>query len=188
MSVAFTERLLYSCQSKLPDKFIKEILQQVEEGRIFHSAINQDEINTDFRKSKNGWINYDEWVSGIIYNMMMSSNKDYFHYNVEHFDAPIQSTIYDVGDFYDWHSDCTEPKDHFGGIYKTERKISTSLLLNDDYEGGEIELMFGKFNQVLKPEAGTAIMFPSWMPHRVLPVTKGKRISLVAWMYGAAWR
>ena len=44
MSIAFTERLLYSCQTKLPDKFIKEILQQVEEGRIFHSAINDDEF------------------------------------------------------------------------------------------------------------------------------------------------
>ena len=51
-----------------------------------------------------------------------------------------------------------------------------------------MELQFGKFNEVLKPEAGTGIIFPSWMPHRVKPVTKGKRISLVAWMYGAAWK
>lgn len=188
MSPAFTDKLLYTTPSKLPERFLEEIKLFMENDKLFHSAINTDEINKSFRSSKNGWIKYDHWIGGIIYGMMMGANKDYFHYNVEYFDAPIQSTIYDVGDFYDWHSDCAEPKDHFGQIYNTERKISTSLLLNDDYEGGEIELMFGKFNQVLKPEAGTAIMFPSWMPHRVLPVTKGRRVSLVAWMYGEAWK
>ena len=66
--------------------------------------------------------------------------------------------------------------------------VTISYNINDDYEGGELELQFGKFNEVLKPEAGTGIIFPSWMPHRVKPVTKGKRISLVAWMYGAAWK
>ena len=188
MNPAFTEKLLYSSKTGLPDQFIEGITEQMKDETLFHSAINQDDIDKKFRSSKNSWIKWDSWIAGIMHNMMVSANEDYFHYDLYHFDAPIQSTIYDVGDFYDWHSDCAEPKDHFGQIYNTERKISTSLLLNDDYEGGEIELMFGKFNQVLKPEAGTAIMFPSWMPHRVLPVTKGRRVSLVAWMYGEAWK
>lgn len=188
MSPAFTNKLLYTTQTKLPEQFLDEIKIHIENDTLFHSAINQDEINKKYRSSRNGWIHYDNWIGGIVFGMMMSANKEYFHYDVEYLDAPIQSTIYEKGDHYDWHSDVAEPKDHFKGIYQTERKLSTSLLINDDYEGGEIELKFGQFNEVLKPEAGSAIIFPSWMPHRVLPVTKGKRISLVAWMYGAAWK
>ena len=188
MSPAFTDNLLYTTQTKLPEQFLDEIKIHIENDTLFHSAINQDEINKKYRSSRNGWIHYDNWIGGIVFGMMMSANKEYFHYDVEYLDAPIQSTIYEKGDHYDWHCDNADPKDHFKGIYQTERKLSISLLINDDYEGGELELQFGKFNEVLKPEAGTGIIFPSWMPHRVKPVTKGKRISLVAWMYGAAWK
>ena len=188
MSPAFTDKLLYTTPSKLPQQFLDEIKIHIENDTLFHSAINKDEIDKRFRSSRNGWIKWDQWIAGIVYNMMVSANKHYFHYDIEHFDAPIQSTIYEEGDFYDWHSDCTDPSDHISPIYNTERKLSISLLINDDYEGGEIELQFGKFHQVLKPEAGTAIIFPSWMPHRVLPITEGKRISLVAWLSGKAWK
>jgi len=183
MSPAFTEKLLYTSQMKLPEKFIDEMIQHVENDTLFHSAINTDEIKKDFRSSKNGWIHWDQWIAGIIHNMMVSANRDYFHYDLDHFDAPIQSTVYDEGDHYDWHTDCAVPTNA-----GKERKLSVSLLLNDDYEGGEMELSFANFKEVLKPEAGTAIIFPSWLPHRVLPVTKGRRISLVAWMNGPQWR
>ena len=91
MSPAFTDNLLYTTQTKLPEQFLEEIKLHIENDTLFHSAINTDEIINSFRSSKNGWIHYDNWIGGIIFGMMMGANKDYFHYDIEYFDAPIQA-------------------------------------------------------------------------------------------------
>ena len=67
------------------------------------------------------------------------------------------------------------------------RKISMSLVLSDpdEYEGGQLEI-WGKSIDVYKK--GSIIFFPSWMPHRVTPVTKGTRYSLVMWFIGAPFK
>ena len=62
-----------------------------------------------------------------------------------------------------------------------------SLILSDpdEYEGGQLEI-WGKPIDVYKK--GSIIFFPSWMPHRVTPVTKGTRYSLVMWFMGAPFK
>ena len=86
--------------------------------------------------------------------------------------------------FYDWHID-QHPKVMNGVV----RKISMSLFLNEDYEGGEFDL------EIYKPESnpryetfrlkkGDAIFFNSTTWHRVRPVTSGVRKSIVAWFTG----
>ncbi|HXS81027.1 MAG TPA: 2OG-Fe(II) oxygenase, partial [Gammaproteobacteria bacterium] len=91
---------------------------------------------------------------------------------------------YDSSDrgFYDWHTD-------FAGI-RPLRKLSISIQLSraEDYEGGELELLYGNQPQKLDKTRGTLIAFPSFMLHRVMPVTRGTRWSLVAWVVGARWR
>ena len=52
----------------------------------------------------------------------------------------------------------------------------------EDYEGGEIEFM-GNLG-LIKPNKGDCLVFPSYMTHRVLPVTKGQRNVLVGWLHG----
>ena len=70
------------------------------------------------------------------------------------------------------------------------RKLSMSLLLNDEFEGGELEianpLQMESFTVELK--AGTVAVFPAWVKHRVKPVTSGTRYSLVAWMNGPQFK
>jgi PKHD-type hydroxylase len=93
----------------------------------------------------------------------------------------------------------------------TVRKISCSIQLTypREYEGGEFELMVGdntesedKKNDLkgdgffdIKPlplphfrEKGSAMFFPSFTYHRVKPVTKGTRRSLVVWFRGPKWQ
>jgi predicted 2-oxoglutarate/Fe(II)-dependent dioxygenase YbiX len=84
--------------------------------------------------------------------------------------------------FYNWHTD-------FAGL-RPLRKISVSIQLSraDDYEGGDLELMYGIHPQKIERTRGTFIAFPSFMLHRVTPVTRGTRWSLVAWILGARWR
>jgi len=60
------------------------------------------------------------------------------------------------------------------------RVYGMSLLLNDDYEGGELE--FSEYNIKLKPKANTAIIFPGTYSHTVLPVTQGKRMTIISFL------
>lgn len=65
------------------------------------------------------------------------------------------------------------------------RKISVTVQLSagDDYEGGELELNSGKILSAMR-EAGAIVLFPSFMLHRVAPVTRGQRWAIVGWVQG----
>jgi PKHD-type hydroxylase len=85
---------------------------------------------------------------------------------------------------YDWHMDIGV------GLAPSMRKLSYSILLNPgEYEGGELVFHIGRD---VKPHpgqnssdfAGGAIVFPSYLVHRVLEVTKGVRYALVGWLHG----
>jgi PKHD-type hydroxylase len=100
-------------------------------------------------------------------------------YGMQYFDMedltldPMQLATYEIGDFYDWHKDAT---------HEGPRRLSLSLQLSNDlaYEGGYLE--FKDF--VLPDEAyekGSVIMFNSDHEHRITPITKGTRHSLVGW-------
>ncbi len=76
------------------------------------------------------------------------------------------------------------------------RKLSVTVSLNDssEYEGGNLEFDLGPHRKdryfrcnEIGPK-GSVIVFPSFIPHRVLPVTKGTRYSLVCWSLGAPFR
>ena len=122
----------------------------------------------------------------------------------------LQFTEYAPKDHYDWHTDGT--CDHHAARYWQEteqqqnlcetrdpellgtvRKISASVILNDDYEGGELEfVILNEKAQVeitkITPEVGSVVVFPSFIMHRVLPVTKGTRYSVVAWYGGPPFK
>ena len=87
---------------------------------------------------------------------------------------------YEEGGFY------TEHVDH---APKLARTVSCSIILNDDYEGGDFQFEVGAPYEedriiTLTPSKGCAIVFPSFKFHRVTPVTKGVRYSLVGWICG----
>ncbi len=62
----------------------------------------------------------------------------------------------------------------------SHRVYGMSLLLNDDYEGGELE--FPEYNVKLKPKANSAIIFPGTYSHKVLPVLSGKRMTIISFL------
>ena len=81
---------------------------------------------------------------------------------------------------------------HFDGnaAGKPARKLSITFQMTDGtaYEGGDLE-----FNRTGEPtkaprERGTFIMFPSYILHRVTPVTRGTRQALVGWCVGPPFR
>lgn len=97
------------------------------------------------------------------------------------FVEPPQFLRYDVDEHYDCHNDSESWMD--GKLKRVvERDVSVLLYLNDDFEGGQIE--FTQLGLTLKPKAGMLLAFPSYLEfeHRVHPVTKGTRYTIVSWI------
>jgi len=84
---------------------------------------------------------------------------------------------------YDWHIDASAPEN---GI---QRKLSISILLSDpsEFEGGELQFKNMEDRKLLTKQ-GSIIVFPSFIEHRVTPVTKGVRYSAVTWASGPSFR
>tara|TARA_X000001036_G_scaffold139699_1_gene132474 strand:+ start:70 stop:654 length:585 start_codon:yes stop_codon:yes gene_type:complete len=192
---SFTDKLVYIVPSKLPDELISSMVKYVGEKSYKSSAVDESfrGDHNAVRSSQTSWLDWDEWIPGIIHNMMITANKEYFNYDLTHFATQIQATVYtgESKDHYTWHTDGGK------GVMKSEndvileRKLSCSLLLSgpEEYTGGELQFHYNKnFFYSTRPSIGQAIIFPSWVPHRVRPVKTGKRISLVAWMNGPCFK
>lgn len=88
-----------------------------------------------------------------------------------------QFTEYKVGEYYDWHTDSSDTE----SLYK-DRFCSIVIQLNDNYEGGHLEVKNNSDIIQLERGSGKLCIFYSDMIHRVTPVTSGVRYSLVNWV------
>ena len=192
---SFTNKLTYNVPTQIPRELLESMKQFCDKKDHENAVVGpggdwDPSLDESVRKSDVYWINWDEWIPGIIHNMMIAANNAHFNYDLHHFDSTIQSTVYrGQGSFYEWHVDNTSPYERNGQLM--ERKLSCSLILSDpdEYEGGELQFSYySKCFESVKPPAGTAIIFPSWLPHRVRPLKSGVRRSLVAWMNGPLFK
>lgn len=112
-------------------------------------------------------------------------NSKYFHFKLTGFYEQMQLTLYNEqqSGHYDWHVD------EYIHNLTPPRKLSMSLLLSDpaEYKGGELQIQYGAEPTTLEQVQGRAWFFPSYMLHRVTPVTAGVRRSLVLWAGGPAF-
>lgn len=166
-------------KNAVDDKFIQSIIdvgknQKLEEARIGGESSTSNNI----RSTKISWI-MDKTILLTLKDKMLEINKSKnWNYDVTDM-FPFQYSVYHENDHYDWHVDT-------GSAYlkQKERKISFSLILNDNYEGGELEFKNSDENISLDLNKGDMVTFPSFLEHRVKPVLNGTRISLVGWMLG----
>ena len=109
----------------------------------------------------------------------MTANNDLYKFLLCGTFERIQYTEYDetYEGHYDWHSDIGEDNTSF-------RKLSVSIQLSDEYEGGELEFFLDREIVTVPKRIGDVIVFPSFITHRVQPVTKGIRKCLVIWASG----
>jgi PKHD-type hydroxylase len=136
------------------------------------------------RKSTIAWIDIQEdsqWLYEKVWNTFKAVNR-WFKFELLGLVDEIQFARYGVGDCFGWHLDT-------GGGQTSTRKLSMSVQLCDDdeYSGGDLELCACP---QLDPRRrrGTIIVFPSSLAHRVTPITRGLRCSLVAWAHGPAFK
>lgn len=140
------------------------------------------------RRSKVGWLEYSpeySWVYEKLSMVISNINAQFFNYDITGFGEAIQLTNYESTDHgtYGWHTD----RGHGGG---TSRKLSLVMHLShpNEYEGGNLQLLESSDPINVEQERGTIQIFPSWMLHRVTPVTRGTRQTIVAWITGPNFR
>jgi len=147
-------------------------------------------LDINVRKSKVKWIPQSStfnWLYNKLINQIQQTNSTSYKFKILGAPEMIQYTEYSSQnkDHYDWHTDLGE------GLL-SHRKISVSILLSSpkEFEGGDLEFMiFDEHNERLAPKnLGNITIFPSFIPHRVTPVTKGIRRSLVLWVGGCSFK
>ena len=117
------------------------------------------------------------------------NNNAGWNFNIDGIE-PLQYGEYNKTQEYGWHVDQHNKPYSDGKV----RKISFSIFLNDDYTGGEFDLELhspsvkNRYETFSKLPLNTALFFQSDYWHRVRPVTKGVRKSLVGWVLGPKFK
>ena len=132
------------------------------------------------------WIPFDKLpqMYKAVENQLSLVNLNHFGFENVQITEPAQFTEYPKGGFYDWHMDLDVNGKHEPPV----RKISMTCLLSDPstFTGGDLEFM--EKNKMPPLKQGQAIFFASFIRHRVAPVKKGIRRSLVMWFGGQPFK
>lgn len=143
-------------------------------------------LDDDIRKTNITWIEpFEEhkWIFERLNEIVAKVNFDKFQLDLRRFDG-FQYSKYEEGAHYTWHKDISRFPNR--GHY---RKLSVVVMLSDpsEYEGGDLLLCTtGNLDKVENHrfEKGDVVFFYSTTPHKVEPVTKGTRLTLVTWCMG----
>ena len=202
----FYKKIFYYFKEALSEKLCDDIIQIAMDDKpdvaVTGLKIRNDEDAKNLLQKRDSYITWlnEEWIYKEIRPYVHRANK-LAGWNFDIVDSePCQFTIYNEGQYYGWHTDSS------GWYYEKEkqngliRKLSVTVSLSDpeDYEGGLLEFdtrihdepdskhYIVPCKQILPK--GSICVFPSFTYHRVSPVTKGRRLSLVQWNLGPEWR
>jgi PKHD-type hydroxylase len=164
--------------------------------------LKEEEI-MNLKKKRNSnivWLN-DNWIYKEIHPYIHEANKlAGWNYDWD-FSESCQFTKYKLNQYYDWHCDSWDKpydKPEYLNSHGKIRKLSMTCQLTDgsEYEGGELQFDCRNYDPHMRDEdkhvltvkeilpKGSIVVFPSFVWHRVQPVTKGTRYSLVVWNLG----
>jgi PKHD-type hydroxylase len=137
------------------------------------------------------WFGRDAQTESIYRRMeeaVLMLNGRFFHYDLSGL-VDFQYAIYDgsEGGHFDWHKDYGRAH---GAESQEPRKLTLSLQLSDgaDYDGCELQARSGNETDTAPKTRGTLVAFPAYVLHRVTPITRGQRKSLVIWAAGPEFR
>lgn len=181
------------------DQELDSLVDLCEQEPIMPAYVGEKDKNTvsdEIRRSDIAWVHSSNckfsWFFERMNNLIMTINYRFYNFNLNGYDH-FQYTKYssEQNGTYDWHMDSfmgeTTPKT------ETEhRKLSLTLLLNSpetDFSGGDFLINTGDQTrpQTVMIKKGRVLAFPSFIPHKVAPVTGGVRKSAVIWVVGPKW-
>jgi len=168
----------------------------IEEGMKFPgiAAKAGGQVNEKIRNSEVRWLEKEKFgeLFDFIERRTHTANRDVYGFDLSYL-PDLQFTTYHEtfgrGGHYDWHQDVFWKGDPTPKT--THRKLSIIIQLSNPstYEGGDLELdVYEPPNRWEIRKQGMMIVFPSFHYHKITPVTKGTRHSLVGWYEGPKWR
>jgi len=206
----------YFFQSALSPKFCQDVIDYGKEQQSVMAVTGAGDRSSDKmskkdikniqkkRKSDIVWMS-DKWIYNEIHPFIHEANeKAGWNFDWD-WSEPCQFTKYGKGQYYGWHTDSfTKPLNTPDDLNRHGkiRKLSVTISLNNpnEYEGGNLEFDYRNHLDWEKNKKkafetceqirpmGSIIVFPSFVWHRVTPVTKGTRYSLVIWNCGNPFR
>ena len=195
-------------KSAIPPKICDDIINyglsktevMAKTGKYGDGEMTKDDIR-DLKSKRNSdivWLS-EPWIYKELHPFIIAANRNAgWNFEWDRSEA-CQFTKYKLNQYYDWHCDSwNKPYEKKGPENGKIRKLSMTCQLTDgsEYEGGELEFDFRDYEPHQREETkhlrqakeilpkGSIIVFPSFVWHRVKPVTKGVRYSLVMWNLG----
>lgn len=177
----------------IPDAFspseCDRIIAIAEEGELDDAGLVGQRADHNIRRADLAWLDERagaEWVMDRIMSVVARANREHFDFALSEFAESAQVARYGAereGHF-DWHSDIGL------GQVAQRRKLTMVVQLSEpaNYDGGRLELRADRATEEARTERGSATLFPSFVLHRVTPVTSGARWSLTIWAHGPAFR
>lgn len=151
------------------------------------SVSEEQSIETNVRRSEISWIlpsSINDEIYEYLIDKISEINDLHFKFNLTYLEDLQYSTYHsDQFGHYDWHVD----KGQLRSPYNDIRKLSFSILLNspNEFEGGEFYVRQDQDPlEVTELQKGSIVVFPSYLMHKVAPVTQGTRKSIVGWFHG----
>lgn len=178
-----------SWENAFNEEQLRNIVQHLETLPKEIAAVGGTNENGVIRRSNVAWVANKSPEAAEIYDTMAfvarSINSKFYGFDLSGFVEDMQYTVYDSDNqgHYTWHTDMSEES-------PSTRKLSLVLQLSspDEYEGGELQTLTTSREQTVEQKLGMISAFPSWTLHRVTPVTKGIRRTLVVWVAGPQFR
>ena len=175
----------YWFEKGFSSKDVSKIITLTKKGTLQEASVLSG-AGKNTRDSRIKWLAPDSdhsWIYDTLVHYVQEANS-IWKFNLHTVIDDIQYTEYKGGgNHYDWHIDIGP-----GSI--SHRKVSVIVQLSDpsEYKGGELQINTGGEVKTIPQVKGSVVMFPSYLLHRVTPVTSGLRKSLVLWAGGEHYK
>jgi PKHD-type hydroxylase len=171
----------------IDSKMCNKIIKLAE--KKWETATTKGKKAQEQRKTNICWTT-EQWLYDIVFEYMRSANQQSgWNFEIDAAES-MQIGKYSKGCFYDYHTDgdgvTVYDKPENNWLHNKTRKLSMTILLNEDYEGGNFKF-YDNEEDIIKGK-GSVLVFPSYLQHCVEKITKGNRYSLVVWFLGPKFK
>jgi len=160
--------------------------------RMAQGRVGPDSSGTVVSTIRSGavqWLGVDavgEAIYSHLFTLAVVANRERgWNFDLEGITPFLQGTRYaaEGREHYSWHMDWAPGRTRL-------RKVTVVVHLtdSDEYEGGALQVTDGSRPVEAVQRGGTCTVFPSFLLHRVTPVTAGTRLGAVAWALGPSFR
>jgi len=171
----------YLVRDAVSEAFCDKLIQEYSKSEVdkLPPTIGNGEgtVDLDIRNVQRLQLPLYAGIGATLTAIGLNVNNEIWKYDITHSNQS-EFLMYDVNGKYETHTDT------FHNRSTEVRKLTVLVFLNDDFEGGKFYIANAHERFYPEQKKGTVLIFPSFMPHGVEPVTKGIRYSVVTWMVG----